>query len=314
MEQENDVIVGSVSGAGTSDYTSCSHDINSQNNVNIVRCIPKGQAAYLAMNEIGSNKLPLMSSLSLSKCKSTFDIQHLDSCLAATAHQYHRYHQLPSITDFQHSTTASDAVDNCQHQFDGAAIASSICHKTPITAGASSGIATTTTTTNSNDLMCFNSNFTSCSSSNSNRFNQKSSTLTRPPSLATADAYSREYENKLYKLQTFIRSTPDLTQSDSSSGHNSCIIEHDSTRASKDSMESVRPDVIQMHDVIHTFQVPAKTLFKCHHHHQHNQGASSTNVSGRQQQLHQHHQIEQQLQQQNPKQNATSPIISSTRF
>lgn len=166
-----------------------------------------------------------------------------------------------------------------------------------------------------NDIMCINN------TGNRNGFNGKSLTLMRPPSMLPTiisntttsdlykDAYLRQYQNKLYKLQSFI-STPDLT-SDSSSGHTSCI-EHDLNRESTE-LQLLRPDVIQMHSfqladsLGDKHQKQSMPVYQCHHHHQHNQGATVSNVSIKQ------NEQQQQLLQQKPRQNTTSPI-TSTRF
>lgn len=165
-----------------------------------------------------------------------------------------------------------------------------------------------------NELVCFDSMA-------NNGFNPKFVTLMRPSAQHSnqseyyKDAYLRQYQNKLHKLQSFI-STPDLTSESGSSGHTSCV-EYDASRGAAE-IQLLRPDVIQMH----AFQMSAQNeklhkqaallpppppsghVYQCHHHHQHNQSHSL-----------QHSATKPNNEPSHPKrqQNTTSPV-TSTRF
>lgn len=153
-----------------------------------------------------------------------------------------------------------------------------------------------------NELMRINS----MNKNANNGVNKKFLTLMCPPSLqpnATdfyKDSYLRQYQNKLYKLQSFI-STPDLTLESGSSSHTSCA-DYDSNREVTE-LQLLRPDVIQMHAFqMHDTQKQPSTVhvYQCNHHHQHNQN-NSTIVNAK------------QIEPQKHRQNTTSPI-TSTRF
>lgn len=166
-----------------------------------------------------------------------------------------------------------------------------------------------------NELVCFDGTA-------NNGFNPKFVTLMRPPVQHSnqndyyKDAYLRQYQNKLHKLQSFI-STPDLTSESGSSGRTS-YVEYDASRGAAE-IQLRRPDVIQMH----AFQMSAQDeklhkqaallpppptsvhVYQCHHHHQHNPN-SSVQLSATKPPIND---------QPHPKrqQNTTSPV-TSTRF
>lgn len=163
-----------------------------------------------------------------------------------------------------------------------------------------------------NELVCLDS-------AANNGFNQKFLTMMRPSALHAnsgdyyKDAYLRQYQNKLHKLQSFL-STPDLTSESGSSERTSCI-EYDGNRGAGD-IQLLRPDVIQMN----AFQMSAQNrksykhpallppppppihVYQCHHHHQHNQNsAMALNTKPNEAPHHKR------------QQNTTSPV-TSTRF
>lgn len=196
------------------------HEFTShENNDNLGQYTPKYDTVLgLRESEVDSNKVPAISSLSLLKCKSTFDIiKHQNHCS-------HCRFQQPSISELQNSTSFSANI--CRHHF--ADIKPTI-HSIPIRS----------------DLLRYSWKY-SCSC---NRFNQKCQKIVRP-SIAT-DAYLRQFENKLYKLQTFI-STPNLADETDKR----CIIEYDpqSQLGNTDFTDTSRPDVIKLN----ACQAPSK--------------------------------------------------------
>lgn len=255
----------------------CEHFPNSRmsnSNLNLAR----NNTMKNSFKRNDNSKLPLMLSLSLSKCRSSVDMQQQQQ----QHHQQHLHHindyrLMPNRPPQQQSLTYDIGV---------------ISQSKPLATTAAATIDTYSIGSSANNLLyqcndvtCFNNNHGS---------NQRNSTLLHPPSSSSTvsntykDSYLCHYTNKLCKLQSFI-STPDLTSDSSNSDVNRLQYENLTGQTLNDG-KLMRPDVIQMHTfhekepiILSDTPPPAPPslssaqIYQCHHHHKHNQGMNKTN-------------------------------------